>query len=143
VGRSRCCFLNDQVDGQIDAAVELAAQFDDVEHGIDFVEVGLEDGGGFLKERVVVVPGHEVSHLDAAILGQDDIDLGLGLEERLARQGVELIEELDEVGAVLLIEEELQGVVVGEAELWCGFVAQLDKLGQVLLDSLPTSLLAS
>ena len=51
------------VDRQADAGVEVAAELQDVGAGVDGVEVGLEDGGRLLEERVVVVPGPQV--LDA------------------------------------------------------------------------------
>ena len=45
------------VDRQADAGVEVPAQLQDVGLLVGRVEIGLEDGGRFLEERIVIVPG--------------------------------------------------------------------------------------
>src|SRR5436309_2556607 len=70
--------LDDQVDGQPNASIEFPAQPDDVQAGISLVQIGRENARHFLEERVVIMPRHQVRDLDAAILGQLNVDLGLG-----------------------------------------------------------------
>lgn len=86
------CLLDDQVDGQIDAAIEIPCQANDVLLGVGRIKIGLEHRRRFLEEKVVVVPGHKLVDLDIAISGQHRVDLRLGLGERLTREIVEPIE---------------------------------------------------
>ena len=122
---------DDAVDGQADAGVELPAHLQDVGAGEGGVEVGVEDAGGLLEERVVVVPGHQLLDLDAVGFCQALVEVGLGGFEGPGGQGVQLVEQGQQLDAVLLVEVELQGVVVREAQLDGGLVAVLDQVLQV------------
>ena len=51
---------DDVVDRQADAGIEIAAQLEDVGFCVHRVEIGGENGGCFLKKRIVVMPGPEV-----------------------------------------------------------------------------------
>ena len=122
------------VDRQAHPLVEVLAQLEDVGLGERSVEVGVKHRRRFLEERVVVMPRHEVAFRHAAVLGEDRIELGLGLHERLAGEFVEFVEQLDQLVAVLLVQIQLQRVKVLEPQGDRRLVAQLHQLGQVLLD---------
>ena len=88
----------------------------------------------------MVVPRHQLADLHAVELGEAVVDLGLGGGERLAGQGVQVVEELEEFVAVLLVEDEHHRVVVLEPELLGRLVAQPDEFLQVGLDVLADDL---
>ena len=50
----------------------------------------------------MIVPRHEFLDLHAALLGQRGVDLRLGLVIRPAGQGVEIVENLEHLGLILL-----------------------------------------
>ncbi len=60
-------------DGESDPGVESPTKLQDIGLGIGHVEVGLEDGRGFLEERIVIVPGAKIGLVqpEASELGVD------------------------------------------------------------------------
>ena len=108
---------DDVVDRQTDPGIEVAAELEDVGLGVHRVEIGGEQGRGFLKEGVVIMPRPQVADWHATLLGELDVHLGLKLAERLAREVVELVEELENLVLRLLGEVKLKLVIVAKAEL--------------------------
>ena len=128
------------VDRQADPGVKLAAELEDVGFGVRGVKVRREDGGGLLEERVVIVPGAQFINQDAGGVGEFDVDGGLGEPEGLAGEGVQLVEESQDVIARLFVQEELHRVKIGESERPRGLVAQQDEGLQIGLDDRPDAL---
>src|SRR5579871_645842 len=88
----------------------------------------------------MVMPGHEILDAYFAIGGKLGIDLGLGGVERCPRQFIELIEQLEQIVAVLFVEEQLEGMVVLEPQLRRRLVAEFDQLTQIRLHNATYSL---
>ena len=122
------------VNRQADAGVVILADFEDVHIRIDRVEVGAKDGGRLLEERVVIMPGPQFIHGDAAVLGEFGVNLRLGTAERFARELVEPIEQSQHLLLRLLVEIKLQHVIVPESKLARRLIAQPDQLLQVPID---------
>src|SRR5438105_6585258 len=77
------------------------------------------------------MPRPKLRGRDAVVGRQLRIDLRFGSAEWLAGEGVEIIEQLDERLAILLIEIKLKGVEVLESERGRGLVPQLDQFDQI------------
>ncbi len=63
------------------------------------------------------MPGHQVFRLDVVVLGQGGIDLSLGVVVGFTGQGIELIEERQYLGLILLVEMQHHFVKVAKTEL--------------------------
>ncbi len=77
------------------------------------------------------MPGAQLVDVDAVIQRQGRIDLALGRGERLAREGVQIVEQLEHFLLALLVQRKLHGVIIGKAELARRLVPQQDELPQV------------
>ena len=89
------------------------------------------------------MPRSQFIDRDLVILRQPGVHVVLGLGERLAGQLVQLVEQLDQLLAVLLVEVQLQGMVVLEAELLRRLVRRPTSSLRFFSSTPPTALLAS
>ena len=96
------------VDRQADPGVKITAKLEDVGFRVNRVEIGGENGGRFLEERIVVMPGPEFGDRDSVLFGQLAVDLELELPEWLAGQVVELVEQFEDLVLRLLVQDEAE-----------------------------------
>ena len=62
------------INRQTHARVVILGQFQDVHPGVYRVQVGPENSRRFLEEGVVIMPGPQLIHGDAAMLRQSGVD---------------------------------------------------------------------
>ena len=82
---------DDVVDRKTDAGVKIATQLRQVRLTKGLVDVGGEDGGRLLEERILVMPRPQLIDWSVAGGRQFGVDFRLGLTERLAGEIVQFV----------------------------------------------------